>query len=85
MVTREKLCNKITEVFPNIGVCGVNLNVEYDDNNKAWAIDLKRGEHHLKTYLEIEEVDSCIEGKQCVSLGLQVAQLKENIAGMTHF
>ena len=79
MITREELCSKITEVFPDIGVCGIDLDVAFDKKNKAWAVDLKKGEHHLKTFLEIEEVDSCLEGQQCVSLGLQVAQLKENI------
>jgi len=29
--------------------------------------------------LEPEDADGCMEGKQCVSLGLQIAQLKANI------
>ena len=36
MITREELCNKITEVFPDIGVCGIDLEVEFDKENKAW-------------------------------------------------
>ena len=85
MTTRRELCNKITEVFPEIGVCGIDLNVDYDKNTKAWAVDLKRKGHNLKTFLEINEADSCIEGKECVSLGLQVAQLRENIDLMAAF
>ena len=85
MITREELCNKITEVYPDIGVCGIDLDVAYDENNKAWQVDLKKGEHHLKTFLEIDDADKCMEGKECVSLGLQVAQLKENLKDMTQF
>lgn len=83
MTTREELCKKITEVFPDIGVCGIDLDVSFDEKNKAWAVDLKKGEHHLKTFLEISEAESCLAGKQCISLGLQVAQLKENIKEMS--
>ena len=43
------------------------------------CVDLKKDEHELKTYLELQEADECMEGKQCVSLGLQVGQLRTNI------
>ena len=82
MLTRNEVCNKITEVFPDIGECGIDLDVDYDETNKAWAVDLKKGGHHLKTYLEIDEADQCNRGN-CVSLGLQVAQLRDNIVTMT--
>jgi hypothetical protein len=29
----------------------------------------------------VPDADACMEGKQCVSLGLEIAQLKKNIAG----
>ena len=85
MLTREKLCEKITEVFPDIGACGIDLEVDFDKDNKAWVVDLKKDDHHLKTFLEIDEAESCTEGKQCVSLGLQIAQLRDNIVSMTKF
>jgi hypothetical protein len=79
MHTREELCSKIRQVFPDIGACNIDVNVEYDKAKKAWAVDLKKGGHQLKTYLEDNEADLCMDGKQCVSLGLQIAQLRENI------
>lgn len=82
MLTKNEVCHKITEVFPDIGACGVDINVDYDVTNQAWAVDLKKGEHHLKTFLEIDEADKCNRGN-CVSLGLQVAQLRDNIVTMT--
>jgi hypothetical protein len=33
----------------------------------------------LKHFLEQADADLCMEGKQCVSLGLEIAQLKDNI------
>ncbi|KAB2890224.1 MAG: hypothetical protein F9K32_09620 [Desulfobulbaceae bacterium] len=78
MTTREELCRKIEEVFPKAGACGIDFDVEYDENVSAWAVDLHRGEHHLRTFIETEEADSCLEGEKCIPLGMQIAQLKRN-------
>lgn len=78
MVTKQELCKKIEEVFPNAGVCGVDIDVEYDETVKAWAVDMHHGHHHLRTFIEIEEADDCLGGKSCIPLGMQVAQLKRN-------
>jgi hypothetical protein len=53
--------------------------VDYDENNKAWVVDLKKDNHELKTFLEEGEAQECMEGKQCVSLGIQIGQLRQNI------
>jgi len=79
MPTKEELCEKIKSVFPEIGACGINLMVDYDENNKAWVVDLKKDNHELKTFLEEVEAQECMEGKQCVSLGIQIGQLRKNI------
>jgi hypothetical protein len=79
MPTKEELCEKIKAVFPEIGACGINIMVDYDEMNKAWVVDLKKGGHELKTFLEETEAEQCMEGKQCVSLGLQIGQLRKNI------
>ena len=79
MHTKEELCAKIRSVHPDIGQCGIDVNVDWDEDKKTWVVDLKKEDHELKTYLEPEDADGCMEGKQCVSLGLQIAQLKANI------
>lgn len=79
MPTKEELCEKIKAVFPEIGACGINLMVDYDENNKAWVVDLKKDNHELKTFLEESEAQECMDGKQCVSLGIQIGQLRQNI------
>ena len=79
MLTRQQVCKKIEDVFPNIGACGVNLDVDFDETNKAWVVDLRSGDHHLKTFLETSEAEDCVDGKECISLGLQIAQLRDNL------
>lgn len=78
MVTKEQLCKKIEEVIPHVGVCGVDFDVEYDETVKAWAVDMHHGQHRLRTFIEIDEADNCLEGESCIPLGMQIAQLKRN-------
>ena len=81
MHDKKELCDKISEIYPEIGACGINVDVEWNEGKKAWVVDLKKDDHELTTHLEPEDADGCMEGKQCVSLGLQIAQLKANIEG----
>jgi hypothetical protein len=81
MYNKEKLCSKITELYPDIGECGINVAAEFDKKKNVWIVDLKRDEHELQHHLEIPDADACMEGKQCASLGLEIAQLRKNIEG----
>jgi hypothetical protein len=36
----------------------------------------------LKTYLEDGDAEKCMDGIQCVSLGIEIAQLRANIERM---
>ena len=79
MHTKEELCEKIIEIYPEIGECGIDIEVVHDEQKKVWVVDLKKEGHELKHHLEYRDADDCVEGKQCVSLGLEIAQLKKNI------
>ena len=78
MITKTELCNKIEDVYPEAGVCGVDFDVDYDHCADAWVVDLHQGKHHLKTFIERDDADQCLIGKKCLPLGLKVAQLKYN-------
>lgn len=81
MYDEKMLCEKIISIYPDIGACGFDIDVTYDNENKSWLVKLKKGAHELKHYLDVPDADKCVEGKQCVSLGLEIAQLKKNIEG----
>jgi hypothetical protein len=84
MYSKEALCKKIITLYPDIGTCGIDIAVEYDSKKKIWLVDLKKGTHELKHHLEIPDADACMENKQCVSLGLEIDQLKKNIDGQQY-
>lgn len=79
MIDKQALCEKIRNLYPDIGECGIDLDVEYDQDQQAWVVDLKKDEHKLKTFLEDGDAEMCMDDKQCVSLGIEIAQLRDNI------
>ncbi len=79
MIDRAELCKKITEIYPDIGHCGIDVDVEYDQQQNRWVVDLKKDDHHLKTFLEDGDAELCLMGRQCVSLGIEINQLRDSI------
>ena len=82
MYSKEQLCEKIRSIYPDVGECGIDVKAEYDPSEKTWAVYLKSGKKELKTFLEPGDADLCMEGKQCVSLGIEINQLKDSIERM---
>lgn len=81
MYSKQELCEKIRGMYPEIGQCGIDLDVRRDDDKQVWIVDLKKDDHELLHHLEPPDADACMEGKQCVALGLEIAQLRKNIQG----
>jgi hypothetical protein len=79
MIDKNELCQKIQEIYPDIGECGIDVNVAFDQANQRWTVDLKKDSQQLKTFLEEGDAELCLQGKQCVSLGVEIAQLRGNI------
>lgn len=82
MIDKNQLCEKIRDIYPDIGECGIDINTEYDGESQRWVVGLSKGDHSLKTYLEDGDAEICLAGGQCVGLGIEVAQLKGNIERM---
>lgn len=76
---KNELCHKIEQIYPDIGKCGIDINVSYDDDNERWKVHLKKDNKSLDHFLEPGDVELCMDGKQCVSLGIEIRQLKDNI------
>lgn len=79
-MNKYELCRKIKTVYPDIGRCGIDVSVDFDSENNRWKVGLKRGNKSLETFLEKGDAELCMAGKQCVSLGLEVHQLSDNIS-----
>lgn len=82
LLDKEALCAKIREIYPDIGECGIDVVVAYDEGQTSWTVHLKRGEKELRTFISDEDAELCMKGVQCVSLGIEINQLKDSIDRM---
>jgi hypothetical protein len=82
MYNNEEICKKIMEIYPDIGACGIDVQVAFDEAERAYVVHLAKGGRRLKTFLDDGDAERCLEGKQCVSLGIEISQLKDNIEHM---
>ena len=81
MYDAKQLCKKITDLYPDIGSCGIDVDVTRDHTENTWIVHLKKDHHSLKHFLESQEANLCMDDKQCVALGLEISQLKKNVEG----
>jgi hypothetical protein len=82
MIDKAELCEKIRKMYPDIGECGIDVKVDYDEEQKTWVVYLNKDKHELKTFLEDDDAEKCMIGKKCVGLGIEIAQLRANIERM---
>jgi hypothetical protein len=80
----KELSEKISQLHPEISACGMAMHVTYEKREQSWVVHLKKGIHCLDHFLDLMDADMCIGGKQCASLGLEIAQLQSNIEAKAH-
>ncbi len=42
MIDKHELCEKIRDLYPDIGECGIDVKVEFDKEQKTWVVELKK-------------------------------------------
>lgn len=77
MFDKDDVCKKIIQLYPDIGASDITIDAFYSTAKKMWVVELKKGEHTLVHHLDKNDIKDCMDGKQCVSLGLEIAQLKK--------
>jgi hypothetical protein len=82
MITKDELCKKIRMIYPDIGVCGIDVRADYDEKMQRWTVTLRKDGKELKTFLEPGDVEYCLLGRQCLSLAIEINQLKDSVERM---
>jgi hypothetical protein len=75
---KRALRNTIGDLYPEIGESDIGIDMEWDETRNIWVVELKRGDRIIKTFLEPEEADECIQGKPCVALDCHIPLLMSN-------
>ena len=76
--TMDALKAKVKEMFPDIDKYQMDCSLTFDEGKKAYIIKLTKGAHVLTTHLDRPDADACLAGKECVHLGVQMAQFVKN-------
>ena len=77
MLDKKEICKKVTEYNPELDVCGIDIETVYNRQKRSWVIVSKKGDQDIIHFLDRNDIKACLYEKQCVSLGLDMAQLKE--------
>jgi hypothetical protein len=77
-VAIAKVKGKIMEMYPEIERYGIACSMIFDNEKKTYVFKLTHGPHELATYIDQADADACLEGKECIHLGIQVRQFLEN-------
>lgn len=72
------LVSKLREMYPQIGQHGLDLSLNFDKGGDEWIVTLAKGKHKLSTHLGRKDAEACLEGVQCIYLGVQISQFVTN-------
>jgi hypothetical protein len=75
---KEELLEKLRQMHPEIQKYNLNLDAEWLADKNAWLVKVDHGDLKLHTYLDKSDADACLEGTQCVYLGVQIGQFVNN-------
>lgn len=73
-----ELLPKLKELYPEIDRYELSLDLEYIKDQEYWLVKLEKGHHKLYTHLEVKDADACIDGVQCLYLGVQIGEFVKN-------
>ena len=54
MIDKMALCERIKSIYPDIGECGIDIKVDYDDEKQTTTVFLRRGNKEVKHYLPMK-------------------------------
>jgi hypothetical protein len=72
-VGHTELLDKIKGFYPQLEQYGITLDVAFDETKKAWTVSFVKGEHVQKTHIEEDDAQKCLQGLECIHLGIHLA------------
>lgn len=76
--TMVALKDKIMDMYPEITKHGISVGLEFSDEKNAYIVKFKKNYHELTTHLEKKDADECMDGIECIYLGVQIGQFIKN-------
>ena len=80
--TLVALEDKLMEMYPEISTSGVKLRLALDEERNAWVITFEKEGHTRHAFLDKADADACMDGIQCIYLGVLVEQYIKDLNNM---
>ena len=77
-VDKQALARKIRELHPDIDAYSLELTVAFDKDKDAWYVRLSKDDNSMATHVENKDAAQCLEGTQCLYLGMQIGRFVKN-------
>lgn len=74
MEHKENVCRTLHRIHPDIGECGKDLRVEWNENLGVWAVDFHKRGNRIKHFVDPQDMIDCMDKNKCVGLGIEFAQ-----------
>ena len=72
------LVSKLRDMYPLIEKHGLDVSLDFDQNEDEWIVTLAKGKHALSTHLARKDAEACLDGIQCLYMGVQIGQFVTN-------
>ena len=71
--------DKLLEMYPDISQHHIALRLSFDEDREAWVIRFEKGGHSRYAFLDKKDADACMDGQQCLYLGVLVEQYVKDL------
>ena len=77
-VDPKELEKKLKEIYPEIDKYNLEMKIEQDPETSSWVVTFSKEGQSLSTHIEYEDIENCLQGKECVHLGVQLGRFMKN-------
>jgi hypothetical protein len=77
--TLVALEDKLLEMYPEISEHRIALRLAFDEERDAWVIRFEKENHSRYAFLDKKDADACMDGQQCLYLGVLVNQYIQDL------
>ncbi len=72
--TQVALEDRLLEMYPELSRHKIALSLASDDERDAWVVRFRKGGHSRYAFLDKKDADGCMDGQQCLYLGVLIDQ-----------
>jgi hypothetical protein len=72
--TQVALGDKLYEMYPELMKHKIAIRLSMDEERNAWVVTFEKGGKNRHAFLDKDDADACMDGQQCIYLGMLVAQ-----------